>query len=750
MRRAHAWLRDLTEEGIEPHPGPRYLSKNVNSVLGKGKLFDLLKRIRNESTRTPITAVFIQDHRLPSSRQDQIERMAKDQNLLAITGHAPPHPRNRVCYGGTMIIIPHEAIELEDKETIHAACDRIRATRKRAARGKYVSVEMTVSKQKRKLTSAYAPADGAKRPDFFNAIAPRLTRRTVLGIDANCVPDTTMDLKRDAQSQYDNRGADELRDAVDRKGLMDVVREVKGDEAYFSAHHVGMGTCWSRIDQIYAPHADDTHYTVPEPRDIFPRTSEVELDHSMVEILTETVKPKRGTDLPRIDERIFEDPTFVATLHNTIQLMHIDIDATKPDGWRNGWEAIKVELKQLCLDATKRTKYKASRNIQQKRRILRNIDKLIQKGTAQPAQLTYRAQLKKELRAASASEYTLHQTLEKEAYNMGKAHDRCTREFFTPWHDTHAAQHIEALAEADWTDPSNPILTGQTARGTEQVLNELTNYYTALFADKPITNEDAYDECLDTLSDPNSRRVLPPTATMCGAPITEEDMLEVIKEIPTGKSPGPDRLPNKLYKVLASALAPILTEALNEGMRHGRLHPTCIEGLISVLYKKKDRKDPRNYRPITLLNGDYKILTRILTKRMNTAVLQFVSPQQNGFVPGGFLPENLMLLKLLQAWLEDKDEDGFFVFLDMEKAFDRCSWRYLKDALSRLGFDDEFIKYVSLFYSHDHPPTRQLSMNGTLGPKFPLHSGVAQANQPPAVPRHHRGTHTARLQRRAD
>ena len=132
------WVRDLTEEGIEPHPGPRYLSKNVNSVLKKGKLYNYLKRIRNESTRTPITAVFIQDHRLPRAQRDRIESMAKGLKLLAITSHSPPHPHNRICYGGTMIVIPYEAIEPEENETIHAACERIKRTQKRAASGRSI------------------------------------------------------------------------------------------------------------------------------------------------------------------------------------------------------------------------------------------------------------------------------------------------------------------------------------------------------------------------------------------------------------------------------------------------------------------------------------------------------------------------------------------------------------------------------------------------------------------------------------
>ena len=101
----------------------------------------------------------------------------------------------------------------------------------------------------------------------------------------------------------------------------------------------------------------------------------------------------------------------------------------------------------------------------------------------------------------------MHQTLEVEAYNMGKGHDRCTREFFAPWKPTHAAQHIEAIYEADWSNPSNPIFTGGVARGTKQVLSELTKYDEALFAKKNIDDSPggAVEQCLDTLRDPNSR-----------------------------------------------------------------------------------------------------------------------------------------------------------------------------------------------------------------------------------------------------
>ena len=103
----------------------------------------------------------------------------------------------------------------------------------------------------------------------------------------------------------------------------------------------------------------------------------------------------------------------------------------------------------------------------------------------------------------------------------------------------------------------------------------------------------------------------------------------MLNTLPTGKSPGPDRIPNKFYKNFSRLIAIPLTNMLNESKASGSFPAETTDGTISLLYKKKERRDPRNYRPITLLNGDYKIFTRVLTARMNEAVVQFVSAPQN-------------------------------------------------------------------------------------------------------------------------
>jgi hypothetical protein len=127
------------------------------------------------------------------------------------------------------------------------------------------------------------------------------------------------------------------------------------------------------------------------------------------------------------------------------------------------------------------------------------------------------------------------------------------------------------------------------------------------------------EACLKTLHTGN--RVLPPSAAKCGAAVTHQDVSRTCNTLPTGKSPGPDRIPNKFYKTFSAVTAPILANIINESHEKGEFTPGFSDGPIALLYKKKERDDPRNYRPITFLNGDYKIMMRILTQRMNETVV---------------------------------------------------------------------------------------------------------------------------------
>ena len=174
-------------------------------------------------------------------------------------------------------------------------------------------------------------------------------------------------------------------------------------------------------------------------------------------------------------------------------------------------------------------------------------------------------------------------------------------------------------------------------------------------------------------------------------------------------------------------LTPQLTKVLNEARSKGYLPSEMKQGIISLIHKKGDRDEIRNYRPITLLNGDYKIFTRVLTKRLNMAVSTFVSSCQKGFVPRSFIAEATMMLNLISQLMESEEEESgcVFMFLDMEKAFDRVSYDFILKAATAVGMGS-FVDYIKLMYNVDNPPERRISANGYLSNSFQIKSGVAQ------------------------
>ena len=114
------------------------------------------------------------------------------------------------------------------------------------------------------------------------------------------------------------------------------------------------------------------------------------------------------------------------------------------------------------------------------------------------------------------------------------------------------------------------------------------------------------------------------------------------------------------------------------------------------MYKKGDARDPRNYRPITLLQSDYKILAKVLTNRLSKVIGNIISENQLGFVPRRLISEATHLLQLTRAYLDETGEPGLLLALDWEKAFDRVSWEFYHLALRLLNFGPDFQQLMAI------------------------------------------------------
>ena len=686
-------------------------------------------RIACAHEKSPILAVALQEHHITHANNTALNptAIAHSHGLLLLIAPMP----NAEHKGGTALVIPYGSIEMRGKETLDDAKARIRNSAHYRPDGRLVTAATLHEGTFITLASAYAPNTDAARPTFLRQIRRALNGSTVLGIDANCVIDTELDVARNATTPYRNIGTAELASIIADHDLTDIARENLGPTTPFFTNHTVVETgpngrptaiTKTRIDLILTFNLDAKMWSHAAATDFlrFRRT----YGHDMIQADLAPIRDAKGADLQTVNERIYDDLAFNNQLAKDI-IRTRDTQRAGGTDWRGTWEAIKSHIMKASLEQTLKIKRTESAEYRANKKKLDIIDSTINSGTAGPSAYEKREAIREEMSKQRHSNATLASRLEFDASIHGKNHDANTAAFHRRWTPRNAAQWVKELIVGDWSNPSAPILTNPPQKETSaaKIADAFTAYYKALFAHKP-TTRGAREAALRTLRKGN--RVLPPTAQRCDENITVDEVLHVSAYLPAGKSPGPDRIPNQFYRSFAEIIAPILTAVFEESRDVGALPPSMLEGIISVLYKKKEREDPRNYRPITLLNGDYKIMMRILTARMNEAVMQFVSRDQNGFVPNSFIAENLLRLQLLQDLIESEDQEAIYLFIDMEKAFDRCSWRFMKDGLEAIGFGADFIKFVSLAYSDETPPQRQMYVNGYLGAPFALSSGVAQ------------------------
>jgi len=315
----------------------------------------------------------------------------------------------------------------------------------------------------------------------------------------------------------------------------------------------------------------------------------------------------------------------------------------------------------------------------------------------------------------------------RNAYDKMSRQERCTANFARMYKAGYEPQFIaEMEVTPDWSNPDEKEWradgSARTVTSNEDILSEVSVYYKHLFDEKDTTaagRQLAYHLLKKT-------PINAPSAKECGKDFELKEVRETLKKTARRKAPGPDELPGGVYRTFLNLLSPILLGVLNEAKRNGKLPPSFMKGQICVLYKKGERGDIRNYRPITLLNSDYKIFTKMLADRMKATCHQWTDPAQTGFSPWRFISESTHHSKLIQQYLDSTNKPGAFVFLDMEKAFDRVSWRFLLGGLRSLGYDEEFIGMVRMMYDTDNPPERRILINGKAGEYFPIRSGVAQ------------------------
>ena len=154
----------------------------------------------------------------------------------------------------------------------------------------------------------------------------------------------------------------------------------------------------------------------------------------------------------------------------------------------------------------------------------------------------------------------------------------------------------------------------------------------------------------------------------------------------------------------------------NQMLRDRQLSERQKQGVIVCIPKTARPHTPEDYRPITLLNTDYKILARLIAVRVRP-ILTELQPCQYCGVPGNTIFDAVATVRDAIAYVETTRRPLCVVSLDFKQAFDRISHTYLLTVLRSYGFDAGFIECIPMMYEN---ATSVLQVDGHISTPIPI------------------------------
>ncbi|KAI3376771.1 hypothetical protein L3Q82_000367 [Scortum barcoo] len=175
-----------------------------------------------------------------------------------------------------------------------------------------------------------------------------------------------------------------------------------------------------------------------------------------------------------------------------------------------------------------------------------------------------------------------------------------------------------------------------------------------------------------------------------------------------GKAPGIDGIPVEFYKAFRPVVGEDMLEVFQESFQSGFLPQSCRRAVITLLPKKGDLQDLKNWRPVSLLcMGDYKVLSKALALRLREVMAEVVHVDQTYCVPGRLISDNIHLIRHVLDVSGSLGIGTGLISIDQEKAFDRVEHQYLWKTLAAFGFSPGFIARIQA--GGGGPPSNLLS-----------------------------------------
>ena len=434
-------------------------------------------------------------------------------------------------------------------------------------------------------------------------------------------------------------------------------------------------------------------------------------DHRAVILTTDFATFKRGPSIYKMNTSILNNHGFVNSVKNEINRIKTLKNILNPSQL---WECIKAQIRGLSMQHSKHInlnknyeKYKLSKN-------LTALEDKISAGDVSEETEIQLIKTKTGFEAITLAETRGAQL--RAGIKYAELGEKNNRFFFNLEKNRACTNTIFRIKDEN----------GLELNSSNDILGYLKSYYENLYKNVEYNCTLPMHE-VDRLFLNNSN--ITPIDTLekeqTDLEMTSEEILHALKKSKNDSSPGLDGIPMEVYKFFWSDLKDCILDCFKFSFQSGNLALSQQEALICLIYKGSDapREEVKSWRPIALLNADYKLLAKVLSLRIHAVINKIVDENQCAFIKGR--GSAYMLREVYDITEREKrlKRSSVLLSLDYAKAFDTVSTKAILKAITAFGFGEYFTRWIEILLKNRRCSIRN---SGFISSSFQMERGVRQ------------------------
>ena len=413
----------------------------------------------------------------------------------------------------------------------------------------------------------------------------------------------------------------------------------------------------------------------------------------------------RGPGFCKFNNSLLSDTNYVDLLTFKIPMFAKKHEQVNDKGLY--WEMIKMEIRAFTIAFSKK---KAKRKRDEESILLSEMMRL-----QTNLQASYSDSLKTELeriksKLSKIAGIKTRGTIVRSRARWYEHGERNSKYFYNLEKRNQKKKHITSLVNNDGDKITSP----------KDILEEEERFFKGIYTSRNMDpNCPTFNEFFET-----ENALSEEIAKTCEGVMSIHECELALKTMENNKTPGTDGLTPEFYRYFWNLLGSIMVSSFNYAFRNGTLSISQRQGIISLIPKKKKNAEYlKNWRPVSLLNVDYKIATKTIALRLEKILPNLIHPCQSGYVKGRFIGESIRLIADTMHFTKAKNIPGVAVFLDFEKAFDSVEWNFIQKCLETFNFGLDLRQWIKVFHTDI---SSCVLNNGYASKHFRLERGVRQ------------------------